>query len=73
MPCIEPLLIYIEQKIVGLSFPDIHPGLDAYCDDVNILTENLKDLVVVNDAVQKFEAVSGAILSRDSKCKIIGF
>ena len=58
---------------MGLSFPGIHPGLDAYCDDVNILTENLKDLVVVNDAVQKFEAVSGAILSRDRKCKIIGF
>ena len=45
---IEPLLVYIEQRIVGLSFPDIHPGLDAYCDDVNILTENLKDLVIAN-------------------------
>jgi len=70
---IEPLLIYIEQRIRGLSFPGIFPGLDAYCDDVNIMTEDLGDLVVVNEAVKKFEAVSGAILSRDRKCKIVGF
>ena len=70
---IEPLLIYIEQKIVGLILPNIPPCLEAYCDDVNVVTGNDADLVVVDEAVKRFEALSGAILSRDKKCKVIGF
>jgi hypothetical protein len=70
---IEPLLIYIEGRIAGLSIPNIQPSLDAYCDDVNVVTETIADLVVVNEAVKKFESLSGAILSRNKKCKIIGF
>ena len=70
---IEPLLIYIEGRISGLSFPNILPSLEAYCDDVNVVTEKVADLLIVDDAVKKFEALSGAILSRDRKCKIIGF
>ena len=69
---IEPLLIYIEQRIVGLSFSTIQPGLDAYCDDINIMSKNARDLVVVDEAVRKFESFSGAILSRNKKCQIIG-
>ena len=70
---IEPLLIFIEQRIAGLSFANIQPSLEAYCDDVNVVTKNIADLVVVDDAVKKFESLSGAILSRDRKCKILGF
>ena len=70
---IEPLLIYIEQRIVGLLLPNIPPCLEAYCDDVNFVTGNDADLVAVDEAVNKFEALSGAILSRDKKCKVIGF
>ena len=70
---IEPLLIFIEQRVVGLSFANIHPGLDAYCDDVNIMSKNVQDLLVVDEAVRKFESLSGAILSRNKKCQIIGF
>ena len=68
---IEPLLIYIEQRIAGLSIPNIRPSLDSYCDDVNVVTDKNADLVVVNDAVKKFESLSGAILSRKKKCTII--
>ena len=70
---IEPLLIYIERKLIGLIIPHIPSSLEAYCDDVNVLTVNDADLIAVDDAVQKFEALSGAILSRDKKCKIVGF
>ena len=70
---IEPLLIYIQQRIAGLVFANIPPGLEAYCDDVNVMTKHDADLIVVNDAVVKFEALSGAVLSRDRKCKVIGF
>ena len=44
--------------------------IEAYCDDVNILTNQLSDFLVVDLAVRKFEAISGAILSRDKKCKV---
>ena len=70
---IEPLLIYIQQRIAGLVFANIPPGLEAYCDNVNVMTKHDADLIVVNDAVVKFEALSGAVLSRDKKCKVIGF
>jgi hypothetical protein len=50
---IEPLLIYIEQRIVGLRFAAIQPDLDAYCDEVNIMSKDVRDLVVVDEAVRK--------------------
>ena len=46
--------------------------LGAYCDDINILTNHISDFYVLDSAVRKFEAVSGAILSRDKKCKVLG-
>ena len=40
---------------------------------MNIITSDLNDLKVVDEAVILFEKVSGGILSRTFKCKIIGF
>ena len=70
---IEPLLIALEKKMSGLQVATFEQKLEAYCDDVNVLTDNLGDFGVVNDVIKKFEVVSGAILSRDKKCKVIGF
>ena len=64
---IEPLLIFIGKRISGLKIQHIHQKIEAYCDDVNFLTSNLGDLRIVNDAVCKFEMISGAILSRNQK------
>ena len=36
-------------------------------------TDRLEDFEVAAGLVKKFESVSGAILSRDQKCKVIGF
>ena len=47
-------------------------GTEAYCDDVNVVTASDDDLLIVDEGVRKFEAVSGAILSRNRKCKILG-
>merc|ERR1712215_599188 len=41
--------------------------------DINVLTDKLEDLDKVSEVVGKFEKVSGAILSRNKKCKVIGF
>ena len=70
---IEPLLLYLERRTVGLSICGISQCLEAYCDDLNILTNQDSDFLEVDSAIRKFEAVSGAILSRDKKCKVMGF
>ena len=48
-------------------------SVEGYCDDLNIITENEKDFKIIDEGVQKFEKVSGVILSRNHKCKVIGF
>ena len=70
---VEPLLRYIEANISGLQIENWCHATEAYCDDVNVLTDNNEDLVLVDEAILFFERVSGAILSRDKKCTIIGF
>ena len=70
---VEPLLTYIEANITGLKIENFSQSVEAFCDDLNVLTSDLSDLVVIDDAVHKFEHISGAVLSRVEKCKIIGF
>ena len=70
---IEPLLIFIERRICGLRIKNVKQSIEAFCDDVNVVTNDVNDLVIIDDAVVKFEQVSGAILSRTFKCKILGF
>ena len=69
---IEPLLILIEKKTSGLILPNLK-NVEAFCDYLNVITTKETDLLVVDEAVQKFEKVSGAILSRNRKCQIVGF
>ena len=70
---LEPLLWTLEKKITGLRVDIIEQKLEAYCDDVNVTTDNLEDFKVIDNVVKRFEKVSGAILSRNKKCKVIGF
>ena len=70
---IEPLLLYLERKMGGLRFENVKQCLDAYCDDVNVVTNQVADFGVLDEAVRKFESVSGAILSRNKKCIVMGF
>ena len=70
---IEPLLMALQRNMTGLKVASIEQKLDAYCDDINLTTDHLEDVDIISEVVKKFETVSGAILSRDKKCKIIGF
>ena len=70
---IEPLLLYLERKLVGLRLAGIPQCIEGYCDDINVLTNQASDFTVLDCAVRKFELVSGAILSRNKKCKVMGF
>ena len=73
---IEPLLIKLERVLSGLQFrrpcPRISP-VEAYCDDLNIMTNDLNDFVKIDTQVRRFENYSGAILSRSRKSKVLGF
>ena len=69
---IEPFLLYLEKRLVGLNVAGVPQIIEAFCDDVNIITDNVEDLVKVDDAVIKFEQMSGAVLSRNFKCKVLG-
>ena len=46
--------------------------LEGYCDDLNIMTDDLEDFGRLATNVFEFESVSGAILSRNKKCKVLG-
>ena len=77
---VEPLLVYIENRIVGILLPCTlysrqisKQVVECYCDDLNVITQSDNDFVIIDECVKKFEKVSGSILSRNQKCKVIGF
>ena len=68
---IEPLLLMIRRKARGLSISFFVQKDDDYCDDLNLLSESEDDLIKIDDAFVKFENISGAILSRSWKSKVM--
>ena len=69
---IEPLLMMIKKMTRGLSVSFVQQRDEDYCDDINFLGERLSDLVVIDEIFRNFEDISGAILSRSNKSKIMG-
>ena len=70
---VEPLLIALEKALSGLKLECGQQTLEAYCDDINVMTDDLEDFGRLELIIAEFERYSGAILSREKKCKIIGF
>ena len=52
---IEPFLRFLEKNLAGLHVCGIHQVVEAFCDDVNVFTNNDDDLRKVDMAVTKFE------------------
>ena len=69
---IEPLLLMINRKTKGLSMATLVQKDEDFCDDLNFLSENEEDLLKIEEVFVKFENISGAILSRSWKSKIMG-
>ena len=69
---IEPLLMMMRRRTVGLSVSFIQQRDDDYCDDINFIGERVSDLLVIEETFSKFEDFSGAILSRTEKSKVMG-
>ena len=59
---VEPLLIALERSLLGLRVASVRQTLEAYCDDINLLTNNLEDFARMEELIVKFEKCSGAIL-----------
>ena len=69
---IEPLLMMIKKMSRGLRVSFVSQRDEDYCDDVNFFGEKLSDLRIIDEIFVNFEAVSGAILSRTDKSKVMG-
>ena len=77
----EPLLLLLEKSLRGLVFTAQNQQVqvsyfrqvtEAFCDDVNLFITHHDDFIAVEEAVIKFEKASGAILSRNKKCLVLG-
>jgi exonuclease III len=69
---IEPLLIAIRKHAKGIKIAYVAQCDVDFCDDVNVISEDEDDLIVIERIFTKFEAVSGALLSRSNKTRIMG-
>ena len=56
----------------GLTVSLVQQRDKDYCDDVNFVSERISDLIVIDEVFTNFEDVSGAILSRSQKSKVMG-
>jgi hypothetical protein len=68
----EPFLQYIRRKIRGVQIGRVHQRDEAYVDDTSALSTHLEDMRTLNAAFLKFEAVSGTVLNRKDKSKVMG-
>ena len=69
---IEPLLMMMRRMTRGLTVSLVQQRDEDYCDDVNFVSERISDLIVIDEVFTNFEDVSGAILSRSQKSKVMG-
>jgi hypothetical protein len=68
----EPLLRMVRATLTGLLITNFRLMDSSYCDDVETLSSDVDDLVKFDKVMQKFEEMSGAILSRTNKSKVMG-
>ena len=69
---IEPLLMMMRRMTKVLSVSFVQQRDEDFCDDVNFVGEKISDLVVIEEIFCNFEDISGAILSRSQKSKVMG-
>ncbi len=69
----EPLLVNLEDVCKGIRIGDCTELDEPYADDVEVLVDDDSDFEKVNTVFEKFENLSGAVLSRSEKSKVMGF
>jgi len=68
---LEPFLVRLEAALRGLRFGGMRQATFAYMDNVEILSDNLRDILTTNLLCREFEAASGALLNRKRKTVIL--
>jgi hypothetical protein len=72
----EPLLRRVAAVLSGLLIGS-NPAVsykqvdEAFCDDENVVSSDMEDIRRFDSVMKKYEAQSGAMLSRSKKCKIL--
>ena len=69
---IEPLLMMIKKMTKGLSVSFVQQRDEDFFDDVNFVGEKISDLIVIEEIFSNFEDISGSILSRSQKSRVMG-
>ena len=69
---VEPLLIKLGELLQGFHMANFTELDNDFCDDVELMVEDENDLVLADEIFTKFSIVSGALLNRSHKSKIMG-
>ena len=62
----------IKKMTKGLSVSFVQQRDEDFCDDVNFVGEKIRDLIVIEEIFSNFEDISGSILSRSQKSRVMG-
>ena len=62
----------LKATLAGLTITNFREIYKSYCDDIQTLSDDIRDLIKFDEVMQKFESTSGAILSRNKKSKVMG-
>ena len=69
---VEPLLSKLGELLKGFNMIDFKEKDNDYCDDIEIMVEDESDLILADEIFSKFSTVSGVLLNRSHKSKIMG-
>ena len=68
----EPFLRVMRNNCSGLTITNFRQLDVDFCDDIENMSSDVHDLVLFDEIMKKYEAISGAILSRNEKSKVMG-
>ena len=69
---VEPLLIKLGEVLKGFQLANFKEIDNDYCDDIEIVVEEEADLVLADEIFTKYGTISGVLLNRSHKSKIMG-
>ena len=68
----EPFLRVLRNTLHGIPITNFNQLDEDYSDDTEFVSDDVEGLVRFDQVMTRFEATSGAILSRNSKSKVLG-
>ena len=69
---VEPLLVKLGELLKGFHMANFNEVDNDFCDDVELMIEDKNDLILANDIFTQFGSISGVLLNRSHKSKIMG-